>query len=167
MLGTQLTKDEIIELLKMARFDVNDIGSELEVIIPPYRNDILAQIDITEDVAMTYGYANLIPSPYKVGKIGELTEKTKITRVIRDLSIGAGFTEIFTFILTNDSYLIGNFVKILNPVTIDYNAVRNSLIPSMLQFLSKNQHARMPIKVFEVGEVVVENEKVRLGIPIS
>ncbi|BFH74438.1 phenylalanine--tRNA ligase subunit beta [Sulfurisphaera javensis] len=163
VLGTQLTKDEIIELLKMARFDVNDIGSELEVIIPPYRNDILAQIDITEDVAMTYGYANLIPSPYKVGKIGELTEKTKITRVIRDLSIGAGFTEIFTFILTNDSYLIGNFVKILNPVTIDYNAVRNSLIPSMLQFLSKNQHARMPIKVFEVGEVVVENEKSETG----
>jgi len=163
VLGTTLQKEEVIEYLKMARFDVNDLGKELEVIIPPYRVDILAPIDLTEEVAMTIGYSNLIPSPYRIEKIGSLSDKTKITRLMRDLSIGASFTEIFTFVLTNDSLLKGEYAKIVNPVTIDYDAVRNSLIPTMLQFLSKNQHSRMPIRVFEVGEVVVKNEDGETG----
>jgi len=158
VLGTQIQKQDVIEYLKMARFDVNDLGKELEVIIPPYRSDILAPIDLTEEVAMTVGYSYLSPSAYKIESMGLLSDKTKITRVIRDLSIGASFTEIFTFVLTNDSLLNDEFVKIVNPITVDYDAIRNSLIPTMLQFLSKNQHSRMPIRVFEVGESIVKSE---------
>ncbi|BFI74032.1 phenylalanine--tRNA ligase subunit beta [Sulfurisphaera ohwakuensis] len=163
ILGTNLNKNEIIEYLKMARFDVNDLGKEIEVIIPPYRNDILSQIDITEEVAITYGYNNLSPSPYKIEKMGSLSNRTKLIRILRDLSIGGGFTEIFTFTLINESFLLGDFVKILNPITVDYNSVRNSLLPSILIFLSKNQHARMPIRVFEIGDVVIRNENTETG----
>lgn len=163
VLGTELTREKMIELLRMARFDIAEANKEIEIIIPPYRNDILAQIDISEDIAMTLGYNNLTPSVYKIPHIGSLSDKTKLTRIVRDLSIGAGFTEIFTFTLTDDSALQGNFVKILNPVNVDYDAVRNSLIPTTLQFLAKNQHARMPVKVFEIGEVVVEEEKSETG----
>ncbi|BAK54561.1 phenylalanine--tRNA ligase subunit beta [Sulfurisphaera tokodaii] len=163
ILGTNLNKNEIIEYLKMARFDVNDLGKEIEVIIPPYRNDILSQIDITEEVAITYGYNNLSPTPYKIEKIGSLSDRTKLIRVLRDLSVGGGFTEIFTFTLISESLLLGDFVKILNPITVDYNSVRNSLLPSILIFLSKNQHARMPIRVFEIGDVVIRNENTETG----
>ena len=163
VLGTQLQKENIIEYLKMARFDVNDFGNKLEVIIPPYRVDILGAIDLAEEVAMTIGYSNLSPATYKIETLGSLSDKSKITRVIRDLSIGASFTEIFTFVLTNDSLLNEEYAKIINPITVDYNAVRNSLIPTMLQFLSKNQHSRMPIRVFEVGEVVVKSEDSETG----
>ena len=163
ILGTQLQKADLIEYLKMARFDVNDLGNELEVIIPPYRVDILAEIDLVEEVAMTIGYSNLSPSTYKIETIGSLSDRSKITRIIRDLSIGASFTEIFTFVLTSDSLLNDEYVRVINPITADYNAVRNSLIPTMLQFLSKNQHSRMPIRVFEVGEVVVKDEESETG----
>jgi Phenylalanyl-tRNA synthetase beta subunit len=86
---------------------------------------------------MMIGYQNLEPSTYKLSKIGNASEKTLISRKLRDLSVGAGFTEIFTFVLTNDREILGDYVKILNPVTVDYTAIRNSLIPTTLYFLNK------------------------------
>lgn len=163
ILGTQITMDEAIEYLKMARFDVNKTDKELEVVIPPYRSDILAPIDLAEEVAMTIGYSNLTPTQLKIESSGALSDRTKLMRIIRDLSVGASFTEVFNFVLTNDTVLQGDFVKIINPVTIDYNAIRNSLIPTMLQFLSKNQHSRMPIRAFEIGECVIRSEESETG----
>jgi phenylalanyl-tRNA synthetase beta chain len=129
--------------------------NEIEVIIPPYRVDIISQIDLVEDIAMMIGYQNIEPSTYKLSKIGNASEKTLISRKLRDLSVGAGFTEIFTFVLTNDREIQGDYVKILNPVTVDYTVIRNSLIPTTLYFLKQNQHSRMPILVFEIGDVVI------------
>ena len=155
-LGLNLSTDEIVEYLRMARFDANKVNEkEIEVVIPPYRVDIISQIDIVEDVAMMVGYQNLEPSPFKLTKIGQMTKTTLITRKLRELSIGAGFTEIFTFVLTTDRDIEGDYVKLLNPVTTDYTVVRNSLIPTTLYFLKQNQHSRMPIMVFEIGDVVI------------
>jgi len=155
-LGVNLPTSQIVEYLRMARFDADSMSkNEIEVIIPPYRVDIISQIDLVEDIAMMIGYQNLEPSTYKLSKIGNASEKTLISRKLRDLSVGAGFTEIFTFVLTNDREIQGDYVKILNPVTVDYTVIRNSLIPTTLYFLKQNQHSRMPILVFEIGDVII------------
>ncbi|BCU71311.1 phenylalanine--tRNA ligase subunit beta [Stygiolobus caldivivus] len=155
-IGLNLTTESVIEYLRMARFDVSKVqGNEVEVIIPPYRVDIISQIDLVEDVAMMIGYQNLEPSSFKLTRLGAATKLTTVTRKIRDLSIGAGFTEIFTFVLTNDRDIEGDYVKIVNPVTVDYTVIRNSLIPTTLYFLKQNQHSKMPILVFEIGDAVI------------
>ncbi len=158
IIGVKMTDEEVLNYLKMARFDAEASNGKIKVVIPPYRIDIISEIDLTEEIAMTIGYKNLTPSTFKIHSLGKLEDKSRLSRLIRDLSIGAGFTEIFTFVLASDKILKGDFVKIINPVTIDYNSVRNSLIPTTLLFLKNNQHSRLPLLVFEVGEVVVKNE---------
>ncbi|MCY0874398.1 MAG: phenylalanine--tRNA ligase subunit beta [Acidianus infernus] len=163
-LGLSLSTEEIAKYVRMMRMDANINGDEVEVIVPQYRIDIMTYVDVAEDVAMAYGYKSFSLPQYTSKGIGELLPITKLERAFRDLAIGGGFQEIFTFVLNKSSYLLYNdFVKIQNPITVEYDAVRNSLIWNMLKFLAKNQHARFPIKVFEVGDVVVKSEESDTG----
>jgi phenylalanyl-tRNA synthetase beta chain len=163
-LGLSLSTEEMAKYVRMMRMDANINSDEIEVIVPQYRIDIMTYVDIAEDVAMAYGYKSFSLPQYTSKGMGELLPITKLERVFRDLAIGGGFQEIFTFVLNKSSYLLYNdFVKIQNPITVEYDAVRNSLIWNMLKFLAKNQHARFPIKVFEVGDVVVKSEESDTG----
>ncbi|MCY0860377.1 MAG: phenylalanine--tRNA ligase subunit beta [Sulfolobaceae archaeon] len=165
-LGIQLSLNELIDNLLKARLDAryNEDVDQIEVTVPPYRPDIFREIDIVEEIAMSYGYENVPLRGYISPTPGDLSWKTKVSRKIRDLSIGAGFQEILTFVLTSKNLILDkNFAEISNPISDLYNAVRNSLIPQLLYFLSKNQHARFPIKVFEVGEVSIKDEESDTG----
>jgi phenylalanyl-tRNA synthetase beta subunit (EC 6.1.1.20) len=163
-LGLSLSTEEMAKYVRMMRMDANINSDEIEVIVPQYRIDIMTYVDIAEDVAMAYGYKSFSLPQYNSKGMGELLPITKLERAFRDLAIGGGFQEIFTFVLNKSSYLLYNdFVKIQNPITVEYDAVRNSLIWNMLKFLAKNQHARFPIKVFEVGDVVVKSEESDTG----
>jgi phenylalanyl-tRNA synthetase beta chain len=163
-LGLSLSTEEMAKYVRMMRMDANINNDEIEVIVPQYRIDIMTYVDIAEDIAMAYGYKSFSLPQYTSKGMGELLPITKLERAFRDLAIGGGFQEIFTFVLNKSSYLLYNdFVKIQNPITVEYDAVRNSLIWNMLKFLAKNQHARFPIKVFEVGDVVVKSEESDTG----
>ena len=83
---------------------------------------------------------------------------------------GTGAQEISTFLLTNKDTLFSNMncqedniVEILNPVSYNYSVFRNWLIPSVVEFLSKNTKVEYPQKVFEYGKVIELNKKKDVG----
>jgi phenylalanyl-tRNA synthetase beta chain len=162
-LGTSLSEEEMVRLLRMARMDASSSKGIIEVTVPPYRADLLAESDIAEEVAQVYGYRRLEPSKQKFHRPGRLLPMTHLARSLRDLAVGAGFLEIYTFAFIRKEYLSGEFVRVTNPVTEEFTAIRNSLIPSTLLFLSRNQNSRMPVKVFEINEVVVRNQSTETG----
>jgi len=45
-----------------------------------------------------------------------------------------------------------------NPVNVNYNAIRNSLLPGLLQILSENKHYEYPQRLFDVGRVVADRK---------
>jgi len=156
-------KDICKHIMRM-RMDCEEYSANIKVIVPPYRIDIINSIDIVEDVAMSIGYNNLIPSKYLISNYGNYDYITLLERRIRELSIGANFIEIFNFVLIKESKLFDKkYIKILNPISEEYNAVRNSLIPVLLDFLSKNQHAKFPVRVFEIGDVVIKDNTTDTG----
>ncbi len=151
------------QILRM-RMNCQDDGKTIKILTPPYRIDVKKEIDLVEDVAMGIGYNNLGIPKYSAMSYGEYDQLSLLERKIRDLSIGANFTEVFNFVLIKDSKLLENdYVKIVNPISVEYNAVRNSLLPVLLDFLSKNQHARFPVRVFEVGDVVIRSNDTDVG----
>jgi phenylalanyl-tRNA synthetase beta chain len=175
VLGTSFDIDVIVNELLKARISVSKVSEELiNIIIPPYRVDLKTPIDIVEEVAMMIGYENLIPKQFYPRSTGKISQKSIISRKLRDLVIGAKYEEILTFVLISSKYLNGEYVKISNPVSEEYNAVRNSLLPNILLFLRRNQYARFPVRIFEIGEVVVRDHnsdtgysnEFRLGIAI-
>lgn len=162
-LGLKLTSEEIAKLILRMRMDAKSIGSKVDIVVPQYRVDIMTYVDIAEDVAMAYGYKNFNLDTIHVAGNGNLLYITKLERAFRELAVGGQFQEIFSLVLTKDINLSGEFVKVENPISVEYNAVRNSLVWTTLDFLSKNQHARFPVKVFETGDVVVKDDSSDTG----
>lgn len=50
-------------------------------------------------------------------------------------------------------------VHVSNPKTLEFQVVRTSLLPGLLKTISSNKHMPLPIKLFEVSDVVNKTEK--------
>lgn len=157
-LGLDISVEQMKNLILRMRMDAKSSNKILTVVVPQYRVDIMTYVDIAEDIAMAYGYKNFNLNTFRAAQMGNLLYISRLERAFRELAIGAQFQEIFSLVLTKSSNLWGDSVTVENPISAEYNAVRNSLIWTTLDFLSKNQHARFPVKVFETGDVVVKDE---------
>lgn len=165
-LGLEISDKEILQLLRQSRYDAKQIGRNILCQYPAYRDDIMHERDVIEDVAIAYGYNNMEPEIPSIVKIGSSNELEDFCDLLRDLMIGLGFQEVLTFILTNKGNIFGkmniremNCCEIANPVSSSFTAMRNWLLPSSLEFLTKNLHVDYPHKIFEVGDVVIIDEK--------
>ena len=161
MLGMEFSKKDVKKLLKKMGMRVVFRGNKGVVFIPPYRLDVVHQIDLVEDIAIAYGYNNFLPElPNLFTKGGFEESEVKASRV-RDLMIGLGFQEIIRPTLTNKKHQFEKMnlreeevVEIENPVSQEYTCLRIWVLPSLLEVLSCNKHVEYPQKLFELGEVV-------------
>ncbi len=163
-IGVALDEPQVVELLGRMRHDAEAAGEDaVAVRVPPYRNDILHEIDLIEDVAIAYGYhripASLVPT-FTVG--GERPAEALSDRV-RDLMCGLGFHEVMTLVLTNpkahDEDLgresAESVVRVAHPVSSEQTMLRTSLLPGILATLGHNVTHPLPQRIFEVGDVTL------------
>ncbi len=166
-IGLNLSQNDMIKLLERMGYAAIGIGdNKIEVIIPAYRADILHPIDIIEDIAISYGYNNLIPELPNIFTIGRQHPLEKFSGKIRYLLVGLGFQEIIQPVISNfkDQFEKMNLKKqkivtISNPVSESYNCLRISLIPSLLKSFAANKHVEYPQKIFEIGDVVIFDDR--------
>lgn len=167
-LGTEITPSTAIKILEKRRFEGKSLDtSKINVIIPPYRLDILHWVDIAEEIVIGLDYNKVGATKWHVLTTGGLSQETEGENKVRDILIGTGAVEILTNTLTDSTILTDkvnldddSFVKIGNAVSKSYSVIRNQIYPNLISVLSKNTHESYPQIIFEVGEVVkIENEK--------
>jgi len=162
LLGLKLSTEDITKHLLKMRYDVNKKGEKLSVLIPPFRNDIMHERDVIEDVAISYGYRNFshtLPSTFTTGgeKAGEVEQ-----RDVCSMMIGLGYLEVTTLILTNEEKNYLNILKepledrviIENPISSEQTMLRTEIFPGLLEIFQRNIHNELPQKIFEAGDVV-------------
>jgi len=158
VLGVEIGWEKIIEMLGRMGYE----GQGTDILIPPYRADVLDEIDVLEDLAIVYGYNNFeptLPDFFSAGK--RLRKYDHLDSVMREM----GFVELNTFILTNKEKLervgySGKVKEIMNPCTGEYTSVRPTLLADMLDVFAVNKMRGLPQKFYEVG-VVYEEDKTR------
>jgi len=167
LLGLKLSEKRAIQCLSKCRMTAKKVEKDLlEVSIPPYRTDILHEVDLVEEIAIGYAYYKLrarIPQTITFGKPHEAsTLVDKVSQIMR----GLRFTEVINFILSNEDTLFRkmrikprNVLKIANPVSIEYSILRQELLPGLMKNLSENKHKPFPQQLFEVSDVIVLNKK--------
>jgi len=163
LLGLKLSDEEVIECLRKCRLEVAKAeNGVLEVVIPPYRIDILHEVDLVEEVAIGYGYYRLKPALPPTRTTGEQHPISILANAARKIMIGLGFTEVMNFILTNETahYLkmrlkLGRVVRLANPVSAEYSITREWLLPGLMKNLSDNKHESYPQRLFEVSDVII------------
>lgn len=167
MLGLKLSEAEAIKCLQKCRLDVEAIErGVLEVLIPPYRIDIMHEIDLVEEVAIGYSYHRLEPTVPATVTVGEKHPVNRLADTARQIMTGLGFMEVMNFTLTNERvhYTLmrlkpKNPVRLANPVSAEYTIMREMLLPGLLKNLAENKHESYPQKLFEVSDVAKINRR--------
>jgi phenylalanyl-tRNA synthetase beta chain len=169
-LGTEFSADETSRLLSKAGHSACSEEGRLSIGIPCYRSDIMHPVDLYEDVAIAYGFGKLEPAELKLASTGGLAGIEKLSNKFRDLCCGFGAQEVLNFTLTNKDILFKKMnlpeeeiIELENPQTELFTCLRNSLLPGVLDFLSRNTTKKYPQRIFEAGDVVVPNKDSEVG----
>ncbi|CAM1502855.1 Fc.00g076310.m01.CDS01 [Cosmosporella sp. VM-42] len=169
--GLDESPEDLTKLLSKMAYTCEPSSEDpniLVVAIPPTRADVLHQCDIMEDLAVCYGYNNLPrTSPNRSATIGAPLMVNKLTDIIRIEAAMAGWSEVMPLILCshdeNFAWLNrkddGNtVVRLANPKTAEYQVVRSTLLPGLLKTIRENKGHSVPMKIFEVSDVVFKDE---------
>ncbi len=172
LMGIDMSKKAMVTSLEKLGFMVSKSN---KVTVPYWRdNDIESSVDFVEEIARIYGYDNF-PAKLPSSGLNFLKEDPGLVweRKIKDLLAGSGLTEVYSFAFVSkdqlDNYGISeqNVVKIKNPLTIDQEYMRPSLVPSMLTAISKN-NKRFPVGgLFEVAPVYKNRKNDRPKEPLQ
>jgi phenylalanyl-tRNA synthetase beta chain len=162
LIGISLKKAQIISLLKKIDFTVTSSSKdEIHVSIPSFRNDILEEIDIIEEVARVYGYNNIETKTHAAIDFSSNVRTDLLQDEIRDYLIGSGFNEVLAIGLQDEATmsLAGQpLVKAVNPVSAEMAALRTSLVPSALRIVKHNRnHGIKDLRLFEIGNIYLLN----------
>lgn len=168
--GLELGADSVRSLLTRMNMKASSRKKgTFEVLAPPYRFDIMHEVDLVEDVIMAYGLNKIPPEYSATTAIGKRLAGSRLRSRARDLMVGMGFQEISTYLLTNEETSLksladnGPHAVIEKPVSNEYSTVRGSLIPKLLAFAASNSHQPCPQKVFEYGDAV----NIRCGLAVT
>ena len=163
IIGQEIPKETIKKILVSLDIKVTSVSdSSLGLIIPAYRVDVQREIDVIEELLRVYGYNNINFTNKvnaTVAKSGR-TEDYKVQNVIGNQLTSLGFHEMMANSLTTPDYikLSENLkedynVHILNPLSNDLSAMRQSLLFSGLEAVSFNINRRnTDLKLFEFGK---------------
>tara|TARA_Y100000034_G_C6895949_1_gene413055 strand:- start:384 stop:2003 length:1620 start_codon:yes stop_codon:yes gene_type:complete len=165
ILGLNLKENDIKKYLEKMGLGYKNKN----VLIPCYRNDIMHQVDLIEDIAIAYGYENFKEEIPNLSTLGSEDEFEKFKRKVKEIIIGFGYLECSSYNLISEKVLNKmevklNDVKVLNPVNVEYDTLRSWMIPSLMKILSENKHYEYPQKIFEVGTVFGKEEFERVGL---
>lgn len=166
MIGIDSSRDEIIGMLCRVRLDAEALNEdEIEVSIPPYRIDVLHEVDIIENVAIGYDFRKIRARLPDVATVASEDPHKAFENRVREIMIGYGFYEVMSLMLTSEEqhYQKMNLpedqrVVVAQPISQDRTMIRKSLLNGLMEFLEDNTHEELPQKIFEVGEVVYLDE---------
>lgn len=168
LIGIPLTSEKVAEALRTVRLDAEAINEdEVRVMIPPYRVDILHEVDIIENVAIGYCFRKIEPELPQVATVAREDPYIDFDQNVREIMNGLGFAEVMSLMLTNEENHFQKMrlpetarVEVAQPISQDRTMIRQSLLNGLLEFLEDNKHEELPQKIFEVGETVfLDGEK--------
>ena len=163
LLGTDVSKEEMLEIFKMIEVDFDPKTNELTV--PTFRQDLLRRCDIAEEVARFYGY-DKIPTTLPTGEAttGKLPFKLRIEQKARDIAEYCGFSQgmcysfespkVFDKLLLDADDPARQAITISNPLGEDFSIMRTVSLNGMLTSLATNYNRRnKDVRLYELGNI--------------
>jgi len=174
-LGEKLNADECVQALtrmgvRAEKANDKERGQEIaagegvRAYPPEYRNDFLHAADVMEDVMVGRSLGSFKPERPSDSTIGRLLPVTLFSRQVKELLIGMGYQEMIYNYLGSRKDLVENMrgkgeriIRIFNPMTENYEYVRDSVIASLMASESISGRSVYPHKIFEVGKIAYLN----------
>lgn len=171
LIGTKISEDTIDSILNdLGIKTISKNGRDLVLEVQAFRNDVLREADITEEILRIFGFNN-IPVPEKLNTSITYREKNDsraLINLVSDRLSDNGFAEIMSNSLTKSSYL-NDFqskkinpdyaVKMLNPLSSELDVMRQSLLFNGLEAVIYNINRKQSdLKLYEFGKTYFKFE---------
>ncbi len=162
LLGTELTAAKAMDVFSRLGIEASLSKEDAIDATPPgFRQDIVEEIDLIEEVARVGGYKNILEViPASATLPPQPAPLTLLKRKMRALLSNDGFCEVinFSFISEKSFNIAGSpdrgRIGILNPLSEEQAILRDSLIPSLLENLKFNLSRKAgDIRLFEIAPV--------------
>ena len=174
ILGIEMSLSNMVTCLKKCRLDATIKGKKIMCTIPRYRFDIFGPMDLVEEIALGYGIANIEPKLSPSTTIGQKNDVTIKTDLISKTAVGLGFLEAMNSSLTSKKTLYeltkrnsSEIISVLDSKSQEHTILRDSLLPNLLENLSKNIHESYPQKLFETGVVFSKGNPIHESINLA
>jgi phenylalanyl-tRNA synthetase beta chain len=163
LIGQELPKETIKKILASLDIKVNSMSDAgLGLVVPAYRVDVNREIDVIEEILRVYGYNNINFTKKFNATVSNSarTEDYKLQNIIGAQLTSMGFNEIMANSLTSAHYVQlsetlkeEHNVMMMNPLSSDLAAMRQSMLFSGLEAVSYNINRRnQDLKLFEYGK---------------
>jgi phenylalanyl-tRNA synthetase beta chain len=159
VLGDSLPPEQIATLLRAigCHADVHENGALVHVLPPTWRRDLVAEIDLVEEVARLHGYDRLSDEirPYRPGTSVDAPLWSTAAR-LRDALAGAGLLEArpTPFVAGAEGH-----VRVLNPLAENEAYLRRTVLESLARRAEHNlSHMQGNVRLFEIGSVFTPGE---------
>ncbi|MEZ5065138.1 MAG: phenylalanine--tRNA ligase subunit beta [bacterium] len=165
ILGVDPDPAEVRDILDRLGFErTADSEDRFEVVPPSFRRDVTAEEDLVEEVGRIWGYDRIPDRTCAVAGVSRLVEPRVVAESrARHLAISLGLVEVVTPGLVDSrreleigggGTFFGPAISLRNPMSQDRDALRGSLLPSLLSVLETNVHrGSRDLALFEVGRV--------------
>lgn len=163
LVGKVIPVDTVLSIISSLEMKVLEQNAEKVILaVPPYRVDVRRDVDVIEDIMRIYGYNNIeISTSLKLSLSpkGEADRSAKLQNLISEQLVGCGFNEIMNNSLTRSALYDGletfpaeKLVMLLNPLSSDLNAMRQTLLFGGLSSIARNANRKnADLKFFEFG----------------
>ena len=150
-LGTDISREDMVSYFGPLEIEVDEAAGE--VIVPTFRQDLVCEADIAEEVARFYGY-DKIPTTLPTGEAttGKLSFKLRVEEAVREVTEFCGYSQgmsysfespkVFDKLLLPVDSPLRNVVTIMNPLGEDYSIMRTISLNGMLTSLATNYNRR-------------------------
>ena len=171
LLGEKFTPEEAAALGEKLGCKIEVKGEILKLYPAEYRNDFLHPVDIIEDIMIGKGMANfnqIMPDDFTKGA---LTPESLFAREVKNILVGLGFQEmVYNYLGSGKDYITKmniegkDTVQISNPMSENFEYVRPSVLPCLLNSESVSGNAVYPHNIFETGKIALINDKENYGV---
>ena len=163
LIGLKIPREKIIKILKSIEIKiVHEYDYGLKLSVPPFKVDVMREVDVVEEIIRIFGYNN-IPVSEKINaslSYIQKPDKEKIKNTAANYLSDNGFHEIMSNSLTKAAY--GDIDKslnkdqnvvILNPLSNELDVLRQSMLFSGLEAISYNKNRKNhDLKFYEFGK---------------
>ena len=158
LLGVQIPRHEIEDILRRLGMQVAGAGDVLGVIPPSHRFDVTIEQDLIEEVGRVFGYDNIPCNDASMPQRPQPVTERAVTRErLRLLLVDRGYQEAITY-----SFVDPRLQRLLfpgqpalaleNPLSAELGEMRMSLWPGLVEALRFNLRRQQErVRLFEVG----------------
>jgi len=170
LIGLRISASRIKTILQSLGFTVKPgKGKDSFIItVPSFRNDVSLEEDLIEEIARVEGFEkieNALPQ-VKAHVDAAISDEYAGKKKMRRLLLALGLDEVVTYSLLSSKNLDDARINaqkrllVMNPLSIEQEVLRTSLLPSLLKVINTNlNRALKNIKIFEMGKIYEKTTK--------